>query len=298
MAAILRVKRRHDDEPTNALVISYKRQKTDESEEAQSISPVPLTTLAKFAGTVKKQEDSVDHLIQTYGKDDLKVNFKQHPIDILNKLRETTKQSSAENRYKVVNCCRSLDDSTLEDFEDVVMTVIDIEDSKSMAKQDATEKDDSYVYDVYYVQTENDIYLDNMVSIYPYEQQLVFDGYRENQCEPECESEDSNSESNWRNDYPDSPHSERSIDEDDMREAVMNIRLDEGSDLSEEDDFVYAVDEADVENYGYKYARYKARIKEELGEEDEDNENHLSDYSAICFSEEEEDNSSLDSDLD
>lgn len=55
MAAILRVKRRHDDEPSNALVISYKRQKTNQTEETQSVSPVPLTTLAKFAGTVKKQ---------------------------------------------------------------------------------------------------------------------------------------------------------------------------------------------------------------------------------------------------
>nr|XP_034176580.1 probable RNA polymerase II nuclear localization protein SLC7A6OS [Osmia lignaria] len=297
MAAILRVKRRHDDEPLNALVISYKRQKTKETEETQSVSPVPLATLAKFAGTVKKQEDSVGHLIQTYGKDELKENFKQHPVDILNKVRETTKQASAENRYKVVNYFRSLDDANLKEFENKGMTVIDLEDSKSMAKQDPVEKDDSYVYDLYYVQTDNDMYIDNMLSVYPYEQELVYDTYRENHCEAECESEDSNSESNWRNDYPDSPHSERSINEDDMREAVMNMKLDEGSDLSEEDDFVYAVDEADVENYGYKYARYKAKIKEELDEDDE--ENHLSDYSAICFSEEEEDNDSIvDSDLD
>lgn len=55
MAAILRVKRRHDDEPTNALLISCKRQKIAENEETQSVSPVPLTSVAKFAGTVTKQ---------------------------------------------------------------------------------------------------------------------------------------------------------------------------------------------------------------------------------------------------
>lgn len=100
-------------------------------------------------------------------------------------------------------------------------------------------QDDSYVYDLYYVQTENDIYLDDKVSVHPYDQELVFDNYRDNgYSEVQCESEDSNSESNWRNDYPDSSHSEASIDEDDMREAVMNMRLEDGSDLSEEDDLI------------------------------------------------------------
>lgn len=52
MAAILRVKRRHEDEPLNALVISYKRQKNEETEATLSAS---LSSVAKFAGTVKKQ---------------------------------------------------------------------------------------------------------------------------------------------------------------------------------------------------------------------------------------------------
>ncbi|CAL7935924.1 unnamed protein product [Xylocopa violacea] len=289
MAAILRVKRRHDDELSNALVISCKRQKTAENEEATALS-TPLTTVAKFAGTVKKQEDSVEHIIRICEKDDLKANFKQHPVDIINKMRDATKQASAENRYKVVNCFRSLNNSNVEDSEEKAITVIDVEDSKSIAK-DSVEKDDSYVYDLYYVETEKDIHFEDTVSVYPYEQELVFDTYRDNHYpEAECESDDSNSESNWRNDYPDSNHSERSIDEDDMRDAVMNMRLEDGSDLSEEDDFVYAVDEADVEAYGYKYARYKARIKEELDLEEHD-EDRFSDYSGICMSEDSDEDS-------
>ncbi|CAK9814998.1 Probable RNA polymerase II nuclear localization protein SLC7A6OS [Anthophora plagiata] len=286
MAAILRVKRRHDDEPLNALVISYKRQKTAKNEETEAATlPAPLTSVAKFAGTVKKQEDSVEHIIRNYDKDELKANFKQHHVDVINKLREATKQASAENRYRVINCFRSLDNSAVEDSEEKGMTVIDVEDSKSVANKVPAEEDDGYVYDLYYVQTENDIYLDDKVSVHPYDQELVFDNYRDNgYSEVQCESEDSNSESNWRNEYPDSSHSETSIDEDDMREAVMNMGLKEGSDLSEEDDFAYAVDESDMNAYGYEYARYKARVKEELEENEDENR------ASLCISDSDENN--------
>lgn len=55
MAAILRVKRRHDDEPSNALVISCKRQKVTENEVTEAAVSASLTTVAKFAGTFSKQ---------------------------------------------------------------------------------------------------------------------------------------------------------------------------------------------------------------------------------------------------
>lgn len=153
-------------------------------------------------------------------------------------------------------------------------------------------QDDDYVYDLYYVQSENDMFLDDEVSVYAFEQELVFDNYRD-YPEAECESEDSNSESNWRNDYPDSSYSEGSINEDDIIEAVSNMRLEEESDLSEEDDFVYAVDEAIVENYGYRYAKYKARMMKELEEDDDDDD----DYHSICPSEDsdEHNNNEVDS---
>lgn len=86
----------------------------------------------------------MEHLIQSYGKDELQANFKQHHIDskqILSKLREATKQASAKNRYKVVNCFRSLDNSNSENSEKNVLTVvIDVEDSKSIAKRDSIGK--------------------------------------------------------------------------------------------------------------------------------------------------------------
>nr|XP_031850237.1 probable RNA polymerase II nuclear localization protein SLC7A6OS [Nomia melanderi] len=276
MAAVLRVKRRHDDEPLNALLIACKRMKTSENEEVEeSTTASPLTTVVKFAGTVKNQESNVvEHLMQTLNKDKLKETFKQHPVDIINKIREKAKLASAENRYKVISCIRSLDNAKLQTFEDKIMTVIDVEDSVSCAngKEQAIEKDDDYVYDLYYGQTEDEVYIDDKVSVHPFDQELVFETYRDYQ-EAEYESEDSNSESNWRNDYPDSDHSGSSIDEDCMREAVLNMRSGEDSDLSSDDDFVYAYSEADVNAYGYKYARYKAKMQEEFGEDNSDNSN-------------------------
>ena len=68
------------------------------------------------------------------------MHLKRHFTDVLNKIRETTKQASAENRYKVVNCFRSLDNSNTENSEETVVTVIDVEDSKSITKKDSVEK--------------------------------------------------------------------------------------------------------------------------------------------------------------
>ncbi|XP_043252571.1 probable RNA polymerase II nuclear localization protein SLC7A6OS [Colletes gigas] len=283
MTAVLRVKRRHDDEPLNALLIACKRIKTAENEEAvESAASVPLTTVVTFAGTVKNQEDNVvEHIIQALKKDELKANFKHHSVDILKKAREKTKQASANNRYKVINCIRSLDNSGPKELEDKVMTVIDVEDCISCAipEEQFAGNSEDYVYDLYYGQTENELHVDNMVSVHPFDQELVFDTYRNNtHSDVECESEDSNSESNWRNDYPDSDNSEKSIDDDDMRQAVMNMGIEEDSDLSSEDDFVYAVSEKDVEAYGYKYAKYKAKVKEVLDEDTDDLSDNSGEY--------------------
>lgn len=52
MAAILRVKRKKDDGPLDALLISCKRQKLECEGDTAS---APLTAIVKFAGTVEKQ---------------------------------------------------------------------------------------------------------------------------------------------------------------------------------------------------------------------------------------------------
>ncbi|KAG7207564.1 hypothetical protein KM043_009188 [Ampulex compressa] len=276
MAAILRVKRRNDVEPLDTLVIACKRRKTEESNEAvEPLKLTPVTAIVKFAGTVSDQgADVVEHIAKTLSKDELKATYKQHTVDVLAKARENVKQTSIENRYKVINCFRSLDTSNVEEFEDKVMTVIDVEDSVSCSKkQDSTEEDESYVYDLYYAQTGKGVVIDDVISVHTLDQELVFDTYRDHgHSENECESEDSNSESNWRNDYPDSDHSKRSTDEEDMCCVVMKMKLSDESDSSSADDFVYAVDEKDVEQYGYKYAKYKVRLNKEFCESDTDSD--------------------------
>lgn len=117
------------------------------------------------------------------------------------------------------------------------------------------------------------------MAIKSFNEALVFDPYREKgamDSDNEYESEDSNSESNVRNDYPDSEHSEDSILEEDMREAVEKIKIHgEDSDLSSEDeDFAYGLDEHDVDYFGADYAKYKAKLKKEWGNDDSNSSSH------------------------
>lgn len=269
MAAILRVKRRIDETPANALVIACKRSKlTEDNDEAASTDNLAsANTIAEFAGTITDLEHNVvKHLVKTLGKNELEEKFKKPPINILNKLRQSTKQASADNRYKVVNCHRSLDTSDVEEFDDKVMTLIDVENVSAVEKDSTAEQDENYAYDLYYANTENDMFIDNMVSVHTLDQELICDIYRncDEVVDSDHESDDSNSESNWRNDYPDSEYSDELLDDDVIRVDFTHLNVKEDSNSSSEDDFIYAADERDVEAYGIKYAKYKANIKEEM----------------------------------
>ncbi|XP_063993808.1 probable RNA polymerase II nuclear localization protein SLC7A6OS [Diachasmimorpha longicaudata] len=283
MSTVLRIKRRKGDEPCDALLIACKKRKVEESEAVGPDKLEPLTAVVKFAGTVQTQdEDLTHHLTKTLSKEELQANYKQHNVDVTTKSRAKRLEKSREGRYRVVNCYRSLGGPAIEEVDESGMTVIDVEDSVSCrSKQFSSALGTEYVYDLYYTQTKEKLEPGNDISIHSLDQELVFDNYRDQAHKSDAgESEDSNCESNWRNEYPDSEHSDNSINEDDMRAAVSRLKLDgDDSDLSTDDDFVYAVNEDDVDNYGYKYAKYKARIKEELGEDDSD----LSDYSEVCI---------------
>lgn len=79
------------------------------------------------------------HLAKTLSKEELEISFKKPPpINFLAQRRKQIKENSAANRYKVVNCHRSLDTSSIEEFEDKVMTFVDIEDSASLAANQST----------------------------------------------------------------------------------------------------------------------------------------------------------------
>lgn len=86
----------------------------------------------------------MQHLAQVLNKEELKSNFKKHiPVDILTKMRAEVKNSSAVQRYKVVNYQRSRDTSNVEKFEDKTMTFLDLVDSASCTENQNAEK----VYD-------------------------------------------------------------------------------------------------------------------------------------------------------
>ncbi|KAK0082979.1 hypothetical protein PV325_009561 [Microctonus aethiopoides] len=278
MATIVRVKRRNEDERCDAFIVACKKEKLEIAGSSEISDSDALKTVVRFAGTVQNQDDNVvDHVAKTLTKEQLMSNYKQHVPDIVNKLRMKTRAESRENRYKVVNKFRSIGTLNIDETDDKELTIIDVEDSISCSVDPIINHDTEfkYVYDLYYTKTK-DFGPDDDFSIFPLEQELVFDNYRDNDfTADQNESEDSNSESNWRNDYPDSDHSNYSFDDDLMREAVQRIKIDgDESDLSSEDsDFVYAVDESDVINYGFKYAKYKAKHLKEVeqsGSSDDD----------------------------
>ncbi|KAJ8670577.1 hypothetical protein QAD02_001836 [Eretmocerus hayati] len=294
MAAILRVKRKKEDEPLDALLIACKRQKveTDESPESN-----PYTAVVKFAGTIEKRDDSVvEQITKTLNKEAVKASFKRRPVDITKKMRELTKQDSSESRYKIVNSMRSMDTSLSEHLEEEIVNIIDVEDACVVPDD---KNNDNYVYDLYFTKTNQTLALENLVSVRPIEEDLVFeDYYRDNEGDYEGESEDSNSESNWRNDYPDSDHSNESIGENDIRRAMRNLNVEDEL-SSDDEDFVYGLDEDDVERYGYKYAKYKARMNKEkegldnscsansdLSEDDESQNDELDEYDGQCIDDE------------
>ncbi|XP_009874038.1 PREDICTED: probable RNA polymerase II nuclear localization protein SLC7A6OS, partial [Apaloderma vittatum] len=70
-------------------------------------------------------------------------------------------------------------------------------------KKEHQEKEDEYVYDIYYMETSAPGWIQNILSVEPYreEYQLVDDDYVPEELEED--EDDENDENNWRNDYPD-----------------------------------------------------------------------------------------------
>ncbi|XP_047117374.1 probable RNA polymerase II nuclear localization protein SLC7A6OS [Schistocerca piceifrons] len=298
MAAILRVKRRCDEDPHEALLLSCKRLKHDETPESNSHS---YTALLQFAGTINTQEENVAQHILKKSKKSIPRTSKKHVTNILEKLRAESKQISQENRFKVVNCFRALNTADTDDEKSPpteaagsgekegsqMITVVDIEKSPPERNKDHTtpseitnpsSEDKNYVYDLYYTEKIDfdDMLLDTQLSIHPMESELVYDVDEEDdKSQLEEEDSDSNDENNWRNDYPDS---DNSINEDDMMLAMqmddMNIDNELSSDDGEED-YIYSkeADPKDIRLYGSSYARYKRRMMAELDEADSDDSN-------------------------
>lgn len=136
--------------------------------------------------------------------------------------------------------------------------------------------------------------IDDCISIHPYEHELVYDVPTEDGYRSEHDSEDSNAESYYQNSYPNTDYS----DDDSIKENYMTsiIRDLEDYNFSSEgdsennydnEDEAYPLDMKDVEMHGYKYARYKQRMKPLLnGDLDNDVKDQNTDNSSSDSDEE------------
>ncbi|KAJ1520104.1 hypothetical protein ONE63_004325 [Megalurothrips usitatus] len=300
MAAVVRVKRSLDEEPSSGLILSCKRRKTDVKAEDN------VEALFKFAGTVNDQEDNIallnpDKLI----KNDVKTSSRPTP-NVSEKARQETKASSVNSRYKLVNCFRAIgnveqtDCEGEEDANQNTITVLDVvadSTDKQVTKVDASAAEESvlpqYVYDLYYIQSDakdvdvDDLLLDGLVSFAPVETELVFESYRNNRAgEADSDSdaplmdddEDSNDENNWRNDYPDEEGDDR-----DKRLIVFLFSKSGDEELSSDGDderLIYTEDlsPSDVNMFGPAYARFKQKALKEVDSVLEINSDSDEDY--------------------
>lgn len=129
MAAVIRLKRRVDEDPLDAFVLNCKRQRTelpDPNRNAAGPEPTGETsTVLKFAGTFTKvsghlhvgktfvtlfsfQSDNISSHLRL-SKDEAKEAISRvHRPKIAVRNREASRQKAQNSRFRIVNCTRSL----------------------------------------------------------------------------------------------------------------------------------------------------------------------------------------------
>lgn len=276
MAIVVRIKRRINDEQYDKFIVKCKRRKTD-SGEYEAIGTNNLledtnetSTILKLAATVQPEDDLNEHIHRiTKTEAEEVVRKVPKPTNITAKNRKQSKIDLQNNRFKVVNCYRSIDDEKF--AENSPVTILNVEkenvSSKEDAKPDEQEKENAptmpametdYVYDLYLIDgnKNTEIDYDNLISIRPFDDvvyQANDDAYNDSD-----NTEDSNDEGNWKNDYPDTDE-EFSIGEEDMRRAVEDLNF--GSDSLSSDESDYAPEPAihfmDAGSDSDEYAYFK-----------------------------------------
>ncbi|XP_028027775.1 probable RNA polymerase II nuclear localization protein SLC7A6OS [Bombyx mandarina] len=237
---VIRVKRRLEDNPHDALVVTCKRPKTD---------PESCQSLFVFRATITNQETAdIKDLVSPA---DSKLQPRHNVKDIVEKLRKDQKASSSKSRYEIVNCNRSIEKDT-DNFN-----LVDLQ------KTDDVDDGIEYAYDLYTI-PKQDFDLSVIDSFASIETDLIL-GTHDDGCDTTSgdevdDDDDSNDENNWRNDYPDSEKS--SIDEDDIVRAMERVDLEDNLSSDDGEDKIYDTNdyEENVRLYGTGYAKYKAKI--------------------------------------
>ncbi|XP_001355752.3 probable RNA polymerase II nuclear localization protein SLC7A6OS isoform X1 [Drosophila pseudoobscura] len=170
MPAVVRIKRRIDEEPHTAFVLNGKRRRLHNDENSLATAQVlsgadptaaaadkdELTTVLKFAGTLAKQDDSATkqfaaaRLNKATAKE--LVQQKSNDAAIASALRrdrqrQEAQQTTREQRFRVVNCLRTTLDDTNESEgavggsstdEASQITILDIESQQQQQQRTET----------------------------------------------------------------------------------------------------------------------------------------------------------------
>jgi len=275
MASYLRIKRRLEEEPAEALLLarSSKKFKEDSNENPN---------VFKFFGTI----DSKDGDVQTINRllEDKKMkSYRTKSAPNKRKITKPKASYHSGNRYTVTSTFSNVNEGASESDLKVYDLVREGESNKNdtimcngvpmVVETCAAEtKQDVFVYDYYYseVGTIDDSYLDQLMSVQPVE-------YKYESSESEEDSEDSNAEGNYKNDYPDTEEScEDDLDYENLMGATSRINLRDSIELSDDDEDLIYDDDNTNPHYSTAYAKYKKRVLKELngetGSDSEDSE--------------------------
>lgn len=164
MATVLRVKRRREDDPFEAFVVSAKRARTESSVHAAACATdvEAMDTVFDFAGTVEKKDTPVGrHVSKAIRRTKSKYEFIHtsthctHPVDVKARMRVERKKNSAQARYKVIaqkraSALEGLDENpeVTGNKEEEAFHLLDLE--MNQARLDHQREKD-FVYDLYYV---------------------------------------------------------------------------------------------------------------------------------------------------
>ncbi|XP_077291014.1 female sterile (2) ltoPP43 [Arctopsyche grandis] len=271
MTTVLRVKRRLEESPAEALVLHCKRARIDDTVE-------PIPSLFMFSGTVNQEDNENGCINRLLLKDKNRniIDATKEVSRIIKQLKDDRNSAYRKNRLKIVNYSRGLsinpENRNATDIEtDSNFSILDLYNHES------EKEEQKFAYDLYLSQSD-DVSIDviDIEGIHPLSGELVNSAFRDGKdSSDEGQDEDSNEENNWRNEYPDTE--DDSVDEDDIIRAVQNMDLE--NDLSSEDDeeaiYGYAkndtdaikINKDDVERYGLAYAKYKSKILNRNNEE-------------------------------
>lgn len=162
MPAVVRVKRRIDEEPLGAFILnSKKRRRLDENEEGEAWEAVEeaagttaevgtgvertisnkdgeVSTILKFAGTIQDQDDGATTQLARLTKEAAKELVLQKsmrpPSNHTERARQEMRQALHESRFRVVNCMRTtLEDANAAEAAKEV-TIVDIEKQEAGAQ--------------------------------------------------------------------------------------------------------------------------------------------------------------------